>query len=235
MISLIVPVHNHAGTLERSLKSLAYQTYRPLEVIVVDDGSTDNFASYLPAWSRIMPFQFINQPHQGAAAARNRGYREARGEFIIFWDADTIARPEMLARLKRQLDANPEASYAYCQFRFGWKKMKSQPFSVADLRRFNYIDTTSLIRRSALLGVPGPFDESLTRFQDWDLWLTLLEQNKKGIFIPEVLYTKIVHRRQGISSWLPSFAYQLPGRFQAARLYQQARAKVLAKHQLPIT
>src|SRR3989338_6178820 len=102
----------------------------------------------------------------------------------------------MLEKIMRTLQQHPEAAYAYSQFKFGWKKMRSQKFNAKDLKKYNFIDTTSLIRREALVnprlsevGVgspthrqppPGPeafpaqagvwpFDESLKRFQDWDL------------------------------------------------------------------
>jgi glycosyltransferase involved in cell wall biosynthesis len=236
LISVIIPVFNHARTLRRSIRSLVAQTYRPLEVVVVNDGSIDNFTETIEKIkSKIKTgadfiFKVISQENRGASAARNRGFKETIGDYIIFWDADTIGRPEMLERLKRQLDEHPENSYVYCQYKFGWKKMKSQPFSSADLKKYNYIDTTSLVRREAL-GV-APFDESLARFQDWDLWLTLLEQNKAGIFAPEVLYTKIVHGRKGYSSWLPSFVFRLPWKTMAVKNFELAKKVVLDKHHL---
>ncbi|MBI2444413.1 MAG: glycosyltransferase family 2 protein [Candidatus Magasanikbacteria bacterium] len=232
MISVIIPVYNHARTLRRCLRSLEFQTYRPPEVVIVNDGSTDNFDEVIKSVKTSFNFIVINQKNFGAAAARNRGFKESNGKYVIFWDADTVGKPEMLAKLKEALAGHPEASYAYSQFRFGWKKMKSQPFNPDDLRRYNYIDTTSLIRREVLVDIPGPFDESLQRFQDWDLWLTLLERNKTGMFVPEVLYRKLVRGRVGISAWWPSFMYQLPWRPALVRRYQEARQKVLAKHRL---
>ena len=233
LISIIIPVYNHAHTLERCFDSIFKQTYRPLELIIVDDGSNDNFEEVI---SRLTPpyegggegvvCKVIRQQNSGASAARNRGFKEAQGEYVIFWDADTVARPEMLERFKRQLDEHPEASYAYSQFKFGWKTMRSQRFKIEDLRLYNYIDTTSLIRRKDSV----PFDESLKRFQDWDLWLTMLRQNKTGIFVPEVLFRKIVSGRKGISSWLPSFFYKLPWKNRQVKEYETARTIVLRKH-----
>lgn len=231
LISIIIPVYNHAHTLERSFDSIVAQSYRPLEVIVVDDGSTDNLQTIIGKIKfkiKDLDFKFVQQKNFGAAAARNHGLQEAKGEYVIFWDADTIARPEMLERLKKQLDEHPEASYAYCRYKFGWKKMKSQEFSAEDLKKYNYIDTTSLIRKADVT----VFDESLKRLQDWDLWLTLLEKNKTGVFVPEVLFKKLVRGRSGISSWLPSFIYRLPWKIRSVREYEEARSVVLKKHRL---
>ncbi len=233
LVSVIIPVYNHAAVIEKSCQSLLSQTYRPIEVIVVNDGSTDNFASKTSKIVNLLrangvETKIITQPNKGAAAARNRGAQESKGEYLLFWDADTLAKPVLLAKMHGVLRDDREASFAYSQFRFGWKKMKSQAFSVTALRKYNYIDTTSLIRRAVFTG----FDESLHRFQDWDLWLTLIEKNKTGIFIPEVLFKKVVGFRKGYSSWLPRFWYKLPWKSKKVRGYEQAKEVIQAKHKL---
>ncbi|OGH90192.1 MAG: hypothetical protein A2537_03520 [Candidatus Magasanikbacteria bacterium RIFOXYD2_FULL_36_9] len=77
-----------------------------------------------------------------------------------------------------------------------------------------------------------PFDESIKRFQDWDLWLTMLEQNKIGIFVPQILYKKIVHGRKGISNWLPSWLYKFPWKIKKVADYEQAKEIIFKKHGL---
>ncbi len=254
LISVIIPVYNHAHTLKRTIDSILKQSYRPLEVIVVNDGSTDNFTevakSVIPMPAVILnemkdlslSVKIINQSNQGAPTARNHGFAVSKGEYVIFWDADTLANPQMLEKMFIFLQKHPEASYAYSQFKFGWKKIKSQNFDSDKLKKINYIDVTSLIRRSAILDSPlgrgrggldvGPFDTSLKRFQDWDLWLTLLERNKTGVFIPEVLYEKVVGTREGISTWLPCFMYLLPWKSREVKKYEFARQIIAKKHHL---
>lgn len=228
LISVIIPVYNHASALEKSLFSLFRQTHRPLEVIIANDGSTDEFDKVVEkVRAKInLDIKIITQKHQGASTARNRGFVEAVGQYVIFWDADTIADPRMLEKMFAALENNPDKSYAYSQFRFGWKKMPSHPFDAEMLRKNNYIDTVSLIRRADFTG----FDEKLKRFQDWDLWLTLLEKNKTGVFVPEVLYKKLVGLRRGISAWLPGFVYRLPWKIKPVREYIAAREIILKKH-----
>lgn len=229
-ISIIIPVYNHAHTLERSLRSLEGQTYQPIEVIVVDDGSMDDFDAVIGVLVEKIKIEIkiVRQENKGAAAARNRGFAESRGEYVIFWDADTVAEPHMLEKLLGALESHPEAAYAYSRFKFGWKTIQAREFDAEALRRVNYVDTTSLIRREAF---PG-FDELLKRFQDWDLWLTLLERGQKGVFVPEVLFKKVTVARKGISSWLPSFAYRLPWKSQKVRGYEKAKQIVMEKHGL---
>ncbi len=235
LISIIIPVYNHADALKTSLESLINQTYRPLEVVIVNDGSTDGFDLLLPILQDFgekneFPLVILNQENQGPAAARNRGFKKSSGNFVIFWDADTVAEPEMIAKMHQTLLDHPENSYTYSRFKFGWKTMRSAPFNPEELKKTNYIDTTSLLRREAF---PG-FDESLKRFQDWDMWLTLLAQNKTGIFIPEVLFTKLIGERDEIkiSSWLPSFMYKMPWKNKNMASYELAKKKIFEKHGL---
>jgi glycosyltransferase involved in cell wall biosynthesis len=203
---------------------------------VVNDGSLDNFkeemgkVSLLP-WAAELPIGIVEQPNKGANAARNAGFRLAKGEYVIFWDADTIAVPEMLSKMQEALENNKDASYVYSRFKFGWKIMRSQEFDGDDLKENNFIDTTSLIKRSALES-GSPFDETLKKFQDWDLWLSLLEKGKTGVFISEVLYKKEVKGRKGYSSWLPSIVYKLPFKNKTVRDYELAKAIIQRKHGL---
>ncbi len=235
LISVIIPVYNHAHTLEKCLGTVARQSHnQALELIIVNDGSTDNFQESLedvlskfPNIKALNPI-VISQPNLGAPTARNRGFKEANGEYVIFVDADTICHPQMIETMKIGLEQNPQASYVYCQFRFGWKKMKSHFFDKDLLKQNNYIDVTSLVRAKDFV----LFDESLKRFQDWDLWLTMMEQNKIGYLIPKVLYKKIVGNRQGISSWLPSCFYKLPWKTKKIKEYEAAKKIILIKHDL---
>lgn len=237
VISVIIPVFNHAHTLSSCIASILSQQVdlpnNPIEIIIVNDGSTDNFAEVVTeffkndlAKSKIV--KIINQENQGAPVARNNGFKEVKGEFVIFVDADTICYPRMLKEMMSALSQHHEASYAYCQFYFGWKKMRSRSFESGLLKKMNYIDVTSLIRTKDFVG----FDESLKRFQDWDLWLTMLEQKKIGIFVPRVLYKKIVGRRKGISNWLPSFMYKLPWQSEKVKEYEAAKEIIIKKHGL---
>lgn len=232
LVSIIIPAYNHASALPKCLTHIFAQTYRPLEVIVVDDGSTDDVrAAVAPFLERI---KLVRQENAGANPARNRGWREATGEFLLFCDADVIMRPDMLAKMKTALDVHPEASYAYSTFRFGWKRFPGEPWNPDTLRQINIAHTTSLVRARDF---PG-FDEGIKRFQDWDVWLTLLSQGKRGVMIPDELFIAEIHGASRIgSSWLPRLAYALPwdkiGWMPARiRKYRAARNIIAKKHHL---
>lgn len=239
LISIIIPVFNHAFILEKVLNTIYAQDYRPLEVIIVNDGSTDNFKTVedkiinsceAQDCNEELSLRIIHQENKGAAHARNTGFKESKGKFIIFWDADVLAKPTMLTEMYAALEQNPKASYAYSQLKLGWKKIKSRPFDAAALKKFNYIDMISLIRREHF---PG-FDESLKRFQDWDLWLTMLNKGSCGIFIPKILKKVFSSKRKGISTWTPSFFYRLPWKTKTVKSYLQSRKFIEEKHRLEL-
>lgn len=178
-----------------TLASLRGQTYQDFEVIIVDDGNEP--ALLLDSNARI-----IRQVHSGAAVARNTGAKEARGEYLLFLDADIVMEPKMLKKMLEALENNPQSSYAYSQFKFGFKTFKLWPFDGEKLKQMPYIHTTSLMRRADFHG----FDPEIKRLQDWDLWMTMLANDKKGVFIPEILFQ--VMTGGSISIWLPSFLYK---------------------------
>ncbi|MEK7623152.1 MAG: glycosyltransferase family A protein [Patescibacteria group bacterium] len=230
LISVIIPVYNHEAALKRSLASIAQQTYKEIEVVIVDDGSQSPIQSLVSNFQ--FPIIFIHQNHLGAPAARNRGFRESKGDYVIFWDADVIAEPDMLQKMYQTLQDHPGASFSYSNFYFGKKSMPAQTFNLQALQARNFIHSTSLIRREAVVS----WDESLKRFQDWDLWLTMAEQGKTGIWIPEYLF-RVLPRRGGMSTWLPSFCYGTPWKFlpwirSIVKEYEKMRARVQEKHKL---
>jgi len=232
MISVIIPVFNQAEKLKQTLISLNKQSYRDFEVIIVNDGSIDNpektFMDFLAANQSELSFYFINQKNQGAPAARNHGFRESKGDFLFFCDADAVLEPQALETLLNTLMANPEVSYAYPSFKWGRKLFKGRVFDADLLRKEPYIHTMALIRRNDFPSVA--WDESIKKFQDWDLWLTMLENNKVGIFVDEFLFT--VAPGGTISSWLPSFSYKIFPFLPAVKKYKAAMAVIYAKHQL---
>ncbi|MDP3793638.1 MAG: glycosyltransferase family A protein, partial [Candidatus Uhrbacteria bacterium] len=114
MISVIIPVYNHAKEALECLQALGEQTERDFEVIMVDDGSTDGLADRVDEISSSFHFVFIRFPkNRGAPAARNEGFRHAKGEYVIFLDADVELERNALKVMKKTLDHHPEAAFVY--------------------------------------------------------------------------------------------------------------------------
>ncbi|MCW4033485.1 MAG: glycosyltransferase family 2 protein [Candidatus Bathyarchaeota archaeon] len=181
LISIIIPTYNRPEELERTLKTIFNQSYRNFELIIVDDGSKSDISHLAKKY----PLQIIRQEHSGANVARNNGFQHSKGELLLFSDDDIRFKPSFLEKLVKALETNPEKSYAYCGLKIDGEEFGKKPFNPNRLKRQNYINTVSLIRRSRF---PG-WDPKIMRFQDWDLWLTMLERGDHGILVPEYLFS----------------------------------------------
>ncbi len=224
-ISIIIPIYNRVKTLIQCLGSLEKQTFQNFEVIIVDDESTEDVKSVLPTILGSAPVKYLKITHGGANKARNAGFRASKGFYLLFLDADIVCKPQMLEKMLNTLKNANFASYCYASFKNGWKSFKLQAFDPEKLKKVNYIHTSSLIRRQDF---PG-FDESLKRFQDWDLWLSMLEQNKVGVWIPEILFQ--IKSQGTMSSWLPKFFYNFFW-LKKVKKYHEAENFIIEKHDL---
>ncbi|MBN1585135.1 glycosyltransferase family 2 protein [Candidatus Uhrbacteria bacterium] len=232
MISVVIPVFNQAARIAATLDSLFSQTYGDFEVIIVDDGSTDGLSVVLDGYfsSRRPARRVVRivQENRGAPSARNRGVREANGDFLFFCDADAVLVPQALEVMLAELTAHPEASYVYPSFYWGFKLFRFGPFSADRLRRQPCNHTMSLMRRQAFPA--DGWDERVRRLQDWDLWLTLLESGHVGRWIDRPLFTA----QPGVisSGWFPKIVYRLFPFLPVVRRYNRAVAAIKRKHHL---
>ena len=224
MISVIIPVYNTPKELEKCLASLARQTFRDFEVIVVDDESEVEIK--MPEIE--LDIKLFRITHGGAPKARNYGFEKSKGELVLFCDADMELDKECLSKMDQKLKDNLSASYVYSDFKYGFKKFRFWDFDADKLRQRNYVNTCSLLRREDFIG----FEESLKRFQDWDLWLSLLEKGKVGVHIPEILFKANV-RRGKMSFWLPSFMYRFKG-LKRVKEHDRLKEIIIKKHNLPV-
>lgn len=204
LVSIVVPCHDHGRFLGEALASALAQTHRPLEVLVVDDGSTDDSADV----AERAGVRVLRGEHAGVERAVNRGVREATGELVVRLDADDVLEHRYVERLVAALRRSPEAAYAYCTPRFFGARtgtMRCFPFSPYFLvRRTNFVNASALVRRDDFLAVGG-YDESLggAAQEDWDLWLRLLERGRRGTFVREPL---LRWRRHSVGSRNPEGA-----------------------------
>jgi len=182
-VSVIIPCYQAEKTLENTLNDIFNQTYRNIEIIAVNDGSTDNTIKILARHQNRV--RVVSQNNKGASAARNRGFKESKGDCILFCDADVNLKKNMIEKMIQTLNQNPNKAYCYSNFKFGIHTFDLFPFDPDRLRKENYISTMSLIRRECFIG----FDESLKRFQDWDLWKRMLDKGYEGVWYPERLFS----------------------------------------------
>ncbi len=231
-VSVVIPCYNHASILRRTLRGLLCQTRPVDEIVVVDDGSVDNPKVVVEEFADWLPIRYIRlDKNSGAPIARNRGADETTGDLILFLDADAELYPQAIEKMEKELRTRPDVDFVFSDFLWGRKAFHGMRFSEGELKKRNYIHTSSLLRRNAF---PG-FDPSLTKLQDWDLWLTMADQGSKGAWIHEILYRIEPRREGGMSRWIPRFVYQLPWNMVGwipaeVKKYQMAEDVVRKKH-----
>jgi len=204
-VSVVIPTYNYASFVGRAIESVLWQSYAPIECIVVDDGSTDETAPVLERYRHRV--QIIRIPNRGVSQARNEGIRAARGSLVAFLDSDDWWRPEKIATQVRFLDANPAVAVVGCGVAVadpcgnirgefpGRRSSRSRrrDFQGVALRRSWVMGSASgaLIRRSALEEV-GLFNSCLAAAEDWDLWLRVAARFQFDN-VPDVLVTLSQH------------------------------------------
>lgn len=181
LVSVIIPTYNHARFIAQAVQSALVQTYPQVEIIVIDDGSTDETAQVLaPFAGRI---RVVTQNNAGVSAARNHGFALAQGQYLTFLDADDLFLPDKLARDVALLEGDPAVGMVYCSWRYvaedgeqvlGELRPQKAGQLLEDLllRRFHCVPGAATIRREALERV-GLFAEHCPAAADTDLWVRL--------------------------------------------------------------
>jgi len=199
LISVIIPTYNHASYLKEAMGSVLGQTYSNLELIVIDNFSTDDTESIVQSLDddRIRYLKFSN--NGVIAASRNHGIKEAKGEFIAFLDSDDYWFKDKLALQLKALQENEKAGISFCLFKtksdnsindekiLGPKKNTLPAEIYERLIKVNFIVSSSVFVRKSALDEVGVFDESkeLVCSEDFDLWLRIAHKYEAA-FVPVV-------------------------------------------------
>lgn len=197
LVSIVVPAYNHARFLPQAIDSVLAQTHADVELIVLDDGSTDETAKVLAGYGR--KFFWETQTNMGQAATLNKGWSMARGEVLGYLSADDYLHPEAVQRALESLRSHPDAVAAYPDF--VQVDEQSRPLRTIRAPEFSYEDMVlrgvcppgpgTFFRRSAYRAAGG-WDPRLRRIPDYEYWLRLSEQGP-FVHIPEVLAYYRVH------------------------------------------
>lgn len=181
LVSIIIPTYNHARFIVQAVEAALAQTYPALEIIVVDDGSTDETAALLEPYQG--QITVLHQSNSGVAAARNAGVQIAQGEYYLFLDADDWIPPHKLAKQMAVFQTNPELGVVYSAWQYiaekdGHVLGEMRPQKAGDvledllLRRFHCVPGAAIVRRVPLEQV-GLFDPDCPAAADTDLWVRL--------------------------------------------------------------
>lgn len=179
VFSFVVPVYKKPPeVLEKCLAHLQDMSFRDIEIICVFDGEDEKLQKVAEGFKKV---QIHVIEHGGAPKARNAGLDLARGRYVVFWDCDSYAKPEMAKRWLEEFEAVPKADFVYSGYEFTEERggYPSEPFDAYSLQCGNYISSMFPIKREKC----PRWDESLSGAQDWDFWLTAVENGCHGKFI----------------------------------------------------
>jgi glycosyltransferase involved in cell wall biosynthesis len=200
LVSVIIPSYNCGRFVRAAVDSVLAQSFRDLEVLVVDDGSTDNTRQVLAGYGP--PVRYLYQANAGVSAARNHGIGESRGQYVAFLDADDMWAPDKLERQLKALNTVPGVGLCYSAHLVVDEAMRPLRVHRSNRRASaledllfhgNVVGTpsTTLLYQELLKRVGG-FDRELSQCADWDMWVRLA-RHTEFLYLDEPLVTYRQH------------------------------------------
>ena len=185
LVSVVIPVYNSEQYITECIDSALTQTYQNIEIIIVDDGSTDNTVNIISEYNNEL-IKLFHQKNAGSGAARNHGIEQASGTWIAFLDADDIWLPD---KLQKQLEHCSDLDWSHTDLYLHGDVYprhtktteltpKHSGFILKNLLVENSIGTSSVIIKKEILQKLGAFNTDLRALQDWDLWLRVAAENQ---------------------------------------------------------
>ena len=204
LISVVVTCYNHENYIEQCLRSIFNQTYRNIELIVLDDGSTDSSSEVIQEVLKESPFVTIFESHEniGVVRTRNKGLNLLNGDYFLFVDSDDFLDDRYVEELYDCAN-NHQADIVYCDL-YNFEKdetyLKAQEFDLHNLLESNYISNCSLVKKTILKGIY--YDEKLSgkKLEDYDFFLNLIINNgAKAVYQPNTKLNYRVFEKDSIS------------------------------------
>ena len=195
LISCIVPVYNGERYLRETVDSILAQTYRSLEIIVVDDGSTDGTAAAVAGYGTQV--LYLSQPNLGPAAARNLGLRATLGDFVAFLDADDLWHPEKFTQQMARLHQRPNIDLCFTRYKNFWmpelaeEEGRYQGHPLSRPQSAWHIGT--LLARRVAFEKFGHFNENVREFENMSWFLRAAGQDAVIEILPDVLMDRRFH------------------------------------------
>ena len=211
LVSIIIPAYNVEKYVQEAIDSALSQIYKDIEIIVVDDGSTDNTKKVLNPYIKKGQIHYIYQENKGLSSARNTGIRAAKGGYIAFLDSDDLFLPEKMQRQVDFLEKHQEYDVCYCDIYHFYEDEPEQMFKLnysyysgdavlKNLFKRNFINPLSVVIRKNVVDKCGYFNEKMKKTEDWDYWVNLAWKGVKFHFLPVIL-AKYRIRKQGSLSY----------------------------------
>lgn len=197
-VSVVIPTYNSAAMVKEAIESALAQSYSDFEIVVIDDGSTDDTEGVVRQYGDRV--RYFKQENQGVSAARNAGIKHSSGEYVAFLDSDDLWLPEKLAEQIPLFDDDPKLGLVYSDWAvvsgnamLQTSYLKDLPASSGyvfdELIQSGFILTSGVVLRRACVDDVGAFDKSLAIAQDYDLWLRISYRWKVQL-VDKCLFTK---------------------------------------------
>ena len=223
LVSVIIPVFNGERYLADTLRSVLSQTYRPVEIIVVDDGSTDGTAAIATAFKEV---RYVPQKNQGHGMAKNNGFAAATADIIAFLDADDLWTPDKLGVQVGYMMKNPEIGYTIARMRvfldpgIEWPAWLNKPHYMSDPP--GYVPGTLVARRSVFERI-GLFNTAYRHGNDSDWFFRAKDAGIPMAIMPEILLHKRIHSS--------NLSHEVP--LMTTELLRTVRASILRQKKSP--
>jgi len=238
-VSVIIPTYNNEDTIIEAVESVLNQSYKNIEIIVIDDGSTDSTGDLIKKY--LDKITYIKQQNQERSSARNRGILEATGKYIAFLDADDLYLKHKIEHQLNLLEKNQDFGMLYSNTYYltkrelietHYKEISGKVYPKI-LKYLKYFHTPNLMVRKDILDKVGHFNTELSVHEDWDLWIRISKEakilfdqiplsiirrdhqkmNKKKICINRLkflkLLPKITEKRYYVNFFLSGYYYSL--------------------------
>jgi glycosyltransferase involved in cell wall biosynthesis len=191
LISVIVPCYNQGIYLKETIQSALASSYRPLEILIINDGSMDNSLDIAKELEAQHPeIRVLDQANAGVTKARNAGIAAAQGEYLLPLDGDDLISPDYIQQGLAILTTRPEVKVVYCQAEkfsdSGRKPWKLKPFSLQQLAKDNMIFVSALFRKADAVAVGGFSEDMQLGREDWEFWIKLLKNGGEVVKLPLV-------------------------------------------------
>lgn len=215
-ISFVVPVYNDGDSIEKMVKSIIDQDLPNIEIIAVNDGSTDDSLKVLNGLkdSGMIDVLVNFEKNEGACRARNEGAKRAKGKYLSFLPADAVLYPGAARIWYDHLEENPDYDFLYGGYQFidedgepvAGENIMGQPFDPYLLEVTNYIDGSFPIKADSfwkyakIVNQPeGLWDPHIKSLQDWDFWLSVVKNGGKGIYVQDIFFGTTFPHPGGLS------------------------------------
>ncbi|MCL5407142.1 MAG: glycosyltransferase [Patescibacteria group bacterium] len=208
IVSIIIPVYNGSNYLKEAIESALAQTYKNIEILVIDDGSTDGSKTAKIAQSYLPKIRYFRKTNGGVASALNLGIQKMQGEYFSWLSHDDVYLPNKISEQLKQIKKYPPKTVLYSNFELineKGKHLKNFKFKPPPAHFIYYLiderfihGCTVFVSKKALQKA-GPFNEKLRNVQDYEMWFRLMKSDYVFRHVPRILVKARIHSSQGVN------------------------------------